>query len=37
MPLGIPIHHDGTTNITYQTTYTSTGQYDLYIVLKRLL
>lgn len=29
------LHHDGTSQITYATTYTSTGQYDLYIALLR--
>jgi len=31
------IHHDGSAHITYATTYSATGQYDLYIVLERLL
>jgi hypothetical protein len=29
-------HHDGTTDITYQTTYTGTGQYDIYVRLERI-
>lgn len=31
------IRHDGTSHITYSTTYAATGQYDFYIVLERLL
>jgi hypothetical protein len=31
------IRHDGTTHITWSTTYASTGQYDIYIILEKLL
>lgn len=34
---GRVFHHDGSAHITYTITYTSTGKYDVYICLEKLI